>query len=88
MLTNFKIVEMIERGWSDAELKDLMGGNLMRVMDDVDAVSKSLRSQKPSGAIWEKRTDLPAKWGGEENAYYPHAVHDAQKKLFSEHDEL
>ncbi|KAF3042128.1 hypothetical protein E8E12_005519 [Didymella heteroderae] len=31
------IVEMIERGWTDDEIKDLMGRNVMRVMDEVDA---------------------------------------------------
>lgn len=79
---------MIERGWTDDELKDLMGGNIMRVMDEVDAVGKSLQSKLPSVAIWEKRQDLPAKWGGQDDAYYPYAVRDAQKKLFPIHDEL
>jgi membrane dipeptidase len=79
---------MIERGWTDPEIRDLMGGNLMRVMDQVDAVAESLRNELPSVAIWEKRTDLPAKWGGEGDAYYPHAVKAAQAKLFAVHDEL
>lgn len=79
---------MIERGWTDAEVKDLMGGNLMRVMEEVDAVSESLKNELPSTAIWEKRRDLPAKWGGENDAFYPYAVQDAQKKLFVGHDEL
>lgn len=79
---------MIERGWTDAEIKDLMGGNLMRVLDEVDAVSVSLRGEKPSTAIWEKRSDLPAKWGGDGDVFYPHAVQEAQKELFRGHDEL
>jgi membrane dipeptidase len=88
VLTEFKIVEMIERGWTDDEVKDLIGRNVMRVMDEVDAVAESLKDQIPSAAIWEKRQDLPAKWGGEGDAYYPYAVRAAQKKLFSAHDEL
>lgn len=30
---------MLMRDWSDDEVKDLMGRNLMRVMDQVDAVA-------------------------------------------------
>ena len=83
-----QIVEMIERGWTDSQIKDLMGGNLMRVMDEVDAVSESLQKEKVSSAIWEQRKDLPAQWGGPNEAYYPYAVRDAQEKLFVGHDEL
>lgn len=82
------VMELIERGWSDAELTDLMGGNLMRVMDEVDEVAKSLKHTLPSAAIWEKRVDLPARWGGQDDAYYPPEVRDAQRKLFPVHDEL
>ncbi|KAJ4342203.1 hypothetical protein N0V87_001187 [Didymella glomerata] len=82
------IVEMIERGWTDDEIKDLMGRNVMRVMDEVDVVAESLKGQLSSAAIWEKRKDLPAKWGGEGDAYYPYAVREAQKTLFPVHDEL
>lgn len=32
---------MIERGWTDDEIKDLMGRNVMRVMDEVDVVAES-----------------------------------------------
>jgi hypothetical protein len=38
-----------------------MGGNLMRVMDDVDATAAEMEKQglKPSPAIWQDRKDLP-----------------------------
>ena len=36
------IAEMISRDWSDSEIIGLMGGNLMRVMDDVDQVAKEM----------------------------------------------
>lgn len=65
-----------------------MGGSIMRVMDEVDAVGVWLQPKLPSAAIWEKRKDLPAKWGGRDDAYYPFAVREAQKKLFPVHDEL
>ena len=55
------ISEMISRGWSDNEVIGLMGGNLMRVMDDVDEIAKEMEAQgcKPSSAILEDRIDLP-----------------------------
>jgi membrane dipeptidase len=40
-----------------------MGENLMRVMDEVDAVKEELKDELPSSATYEKRTDLPAEWG-------------------------
>lgn len=55
------VAEMIARGWSDSEIIGLLGGNLMRVMDDVDRVAKDMEEQglKPSPAILEDRVDLP-----------------------------
>ena len=55
------IAEMISRDWSDSEITGLMGGNLMRVMDDVDRVAKEMEEagMKPSPAILEDRLDLP-----------------------------
>jgi hypothetical protein len=55
------IAEMISRDWSDSEIIGLMGGNLMRVMDDVDRVAKEMEEagMKPSPAILEDRLDLP-----------------------------
>jgi membrane dipeptidase len=52
---------MIHRGWSDAEVIGLMGGNLLRVMDDVDQCARDMDKEgcKPSPAILEDRTDLP-----------------------------
>ncbi|KAH7024404.1 membrane dipeptidase [Microdochium trichocladiopsis] len=79
------VAEMLARGWSDEEVLDLMGRNLMRVMDAVDAVKEELKYELPSTAIWEKRKDLPATWGEE---YYPYEVRDARKKLQIVHDEL
>lgn len=82
------ITEMLIRGWSDDEVKDLMGRNLMRVLDEVDAVAAGLKDELPSAAIWEKRKDLPAQWGGEGNAFYPYDVQKIHAKLIPEHDEL
>jgi membrane dipeptidase len=64
-----------------------MGENLMRVMDQVDAIKEQMKDKLPSSAIWERRDDLPARWGGPEQAYLPYDVRDAVAKL-AQHDEL
>lgn len=55
-----QIQEFIHRGWTDAEIGGLMGGNLLRAMDEVAAVQRALANETESAAIYEKRTDLPA----------------------------
>ena len=87
MLTN-QIVELLIRGWTDIEIEALMGTNLMRVMDEVDAVSEQLREELASPVIYEKRTDLPAKWAGVDSVYWPYEVQDVIAKKFPNHDEL
>ena len=66
------VAEMISRGWSDAEIIGLIGGNLMRVMDGVDRVAKEMAEagMKPSPAILEDRLDLPM----EKDHELPHVV--------------
>lgn len=76
------------RDWSDDEVKDLMGRNLMRVMDEVDTVAARLKDQPVSAAIWEKRKDLPAQWGGDGNIFYPTEVQEVQARIIPQHDEL
>ncbi|TYJ58300.1 hypothetical protein B9479_000843 [Cryptococcus floricola] len=56
------IAELYARGWTDEDLIGLIGGNLMRVMDEVDAVQKSMEGQEASAAIYERRTDLPSNY--------------------------
>lgn len=63
-----------------------MGENLLRVMDAVDAVKEELANVKPARDIYEKRTDLPADWGGPENQYLPTEVKKAIRRRL--HDEL
>ena len=64
-----------------------MGGNLLRVMDEVDAVKARSTHQLPSAAIWDRRTDLPAEWGGTGDLLYPPDVREA-KNAQVYHDEL
>lgn len=82
-----QIVELLSRGWNDTEIYGVMGENLMTVMDKVDRVKEDLASELPSTAIWEKRTDLPADWGGPEQAYLPYEVREVVNKRVK-HDEL
>ena len=60
------VAEMIARGWKDDDIIGLIGGNLIRVMDAVDAVALELADHPASSEIYEERTDLPAPsntWG-------------------------
>lgn len=78
------------RNWTDDEVKDLMGRNLLRVLDEADAVAARLQAESagPSAAIWESRTDLPARWGGDGNMFYPYDVQAIQAEMAPVHDEL
>ena len=40
--------ELIRRGWSDANLAKLAGGNILRALRSAERVSAGLRDQKPS----------------------------------------
>ena len=54
--------ELIRRGWSDADLRKLAGENLLRVMRQAEAVSRSLRTARPaSTATLESMDGAPAK---------------------------
>jgi membrane dipeptidase len=43
----YLFAELIRRGWSDADLKKLAGGNLIRTMTEAEAVSARLRVARP-----------------------------------------
>jgi membrane dipeptidase len=43
----YLFAELIRRGWSDADLKKLAGGNLIRTMAGAEAVSAKLRAARP-----------------------------------------
>lgn len=53
--------ELIKRGWTRRELSDLAGGNVLRVMREMERVGAGLRKggAKPSFDVYEKREDLP-----------------------------
>lgn len=68
------IAEMFARGWTDEDVIGLMGGNIMRVMDEVDEIQKSLVNEEASSAVYEERQDLPAPWGGEDDTRFSEPV--------------
>jgi hypothetical protein len=41
----------------------LAGGNLLRVLDKAEAVALELRNERPNDEIYDKRPDLPMRWG-------------------------
>jgi membrane dipeptidase len=47
------LAELIKRGWSDEDLKKLMGLNVLRVMQRAEAVADSLKNEPPSTATIE-----------------------------------
>lgn len=50
----YLIAEMIRRGWSDEELELLAGGNLLRVMREVERIAAELQEARiPSSALIE-----------------------------------
>ena len=81
-----QIAEFLKRGWTPDEVQDLMGGNLLRVMDEVDAVKESTDIPL-STEIWHQRKDLPAEWGGMDDIFYPEDVREVKNSKLR-HDEL
>jgi membrane dipeptidase len=48
--------ELIRRGWSDADLARVAGGNLLRVMRRAEAVAASMKDEPPATATLEPRS--------------------------------
>jgi membrane dipeptidase len=44
------LAELARRGWSDADLAGIASGNILRVMERVEAVAKSMKGQPPIDA--------------------------------------
>jgi membrane dipeptidase len=40
--------ELVRRGWSDADLAKLAGGNVLRALRDAEKVSVRMKAQYPS----------------------------------------
>ncbi len=54
------LAEMLRRGWSDADVAKLAGGNVLRVMARAEAVAASMRAELP-GTATEAALDAPAR---------------------------
>jgi membrane dipeptidase len=46
------LAELMRRGWTDADIAKLAGGNVLRVMADVERVAATLHDRPPSAAVW------------------------------------
>ena len=53
-------VELARRGWSDADLSKLAGGNVLRVLAAVEQVAARLRKQRPASEATITVMDKPA----------------------------
>jgi membrane dipeptidase len=54
------LAEMMRRGWSDADVAKLAGGNVLRVMERAEAVAASIKSELPA-TVSEAVLDAPVK---------------------------
>lgn len=55
------LAELARRGWSDEDLGKVAGGNILRVMGQVEAVSARLRTQRGPSQATIEQLDGPAK---------------------------
>ena len=46
--------ELVRRGWSDSDIAKLVGGNVLRVMEQVERVAASMKNQPPLIATIEQ----------------------------------
>ncbi len=51
--------ELARRGWSDADLGKLAGGNVLRVMREAEAASKRLQAERPASNATIAELDAP-----------------------------
>jgi membrane dipeptidase len=57
------LAELARRGWSDQQLAEVAGANLLRVMTQAESVSARLRAQRPPSRQTREALDplpLPA----------------------------
>jgi membrane dipeptidase len=58
------LAELAHRGWSDADLAKLAGGNVLRVMHEAEAVAHRLQAQRPPSEATIQELDGPARPAG------------------------
>ncbi|KAI5481439.1 glycerone kinase [Pseudohyphozyma bogoriensis] len=52
------VAELIARGWTDAEISGLVSGNILRILEKVEAVAHKQRHEAPKTVNFEGRDDL------------------------------
>lgn len=64
----YKVAELIKRGWSRQDVAGLAGGNLLRVLRGAERSAWAMRinGARPSMALYDKRPDLPVTTIGRE----------------------
>ena len=55
------LAELARRGWTDADLAKVAGGNVLRVMREAEAVAKQLQATTPPSSATLAEVDGPAK---------------------------
>ena len=55
------LVELMRRGWSDADIAKLAGGNLLRALAGAEQVAAQLRKQRPASSATIADLDTPAR---------------------------
>jgi len=59
------LAELLRRGWSDADVEKLAGGNVLRVLAQAERVAARLQAERPpSEATIEELDGKPAPRGG------------------------
>ena len=53
-------VELVRRGWSDADLAKLAGGNVLRALAGAEQVAARLRRERPASSALIADLDAPA----------------------------
>jgi membrane dipeptidase len=53
------LAELMRRGWSEADVRKLAGGNMLRVMRAVEATAARLRDRPPSTATIAQKAEAP-----------------------------
>lgn len=59
------IEELIRRGWSDKEIAGLNGGNLLRILEEVERAKRRLKDVEVDTSIFEGRDDMVYWKGGQ-----------------------
>jgi len=52
------LAELVKRGWTDAELRDVAGENVLRALSRAEVVSARLRKQRPASTKTIRQLDM------------------------------